>query len=186
MFLFFPTKNLGALGDAGAVVCHDEAVATRVKRLRQYGWDQRRVSVEPGINSRLDELQAAILRVKLLHLDYANAARVLQADRYRTAFKDLPIGLPSLRHGALHTYHLFVLRVNYAERDSFMTHLASRGVGCGIHYPVPVHKMPGFLSSVSLPVSEAIVKEIVSIPLFPGLSIDQQDNVISGVSTFYA
>lgn len=184
-FSFFPTKNLGAIGDAGAVVCHDAAVAARLKRLRQYGWDERRVSAEPGMNSRLDELQAAILRVKLPRLDDANAERAMQADRYRAAFADLPVGLPEVRLGALHSYHLFVLRVRAAERNRLMAHLGNMGVRCGIHYAVPVHKMPGFAAATPLPVTEAVVEEIVSLPLFPGLGIDLQDVVIAGVRTFY-
>ena len=184
-YSFFPTKNLGAIGDAGAVVCHDDTVAARLKRLRQYGWDEKRVSAEPGMNSRLDELQAAILRVKLPHLDAANEERAMQADRYRAAFADLPVGVPSVRPGALHTYHLFVLRVNAVERDRLIAHLADKGVGCGIHYAIPVHKMPGFTGGSPLPVTEAVVEEIVSLPLFPGLGADRQDTVISGVRAFY-
>jgi dTDP-4-amino-4,6-dideoxygalactose transaminase len=184
-FSFFPTKNLGAIGDAGAVVCSNDDVAVRLKRLRQYGWDERRISTEPGMNSRLDELQAAILRVKLAGLDVANVERVKQADRYRTAFADLPVRVPSVRLGALHSYHLFVLRVCASDRDRLIAHLAKSGVGCGIHYPVPVHKMPGFDSGVTLPVTDTVVKEIVSLPLFPGLDVDQQDVVISRIRTFY-
>lgn len=184
-YSFFPTKNLGAIGDAGAIVCRDDVVAVRLKSLRQYGWDEKRVSAEPGMNSRLDELQAAILRVKLPRLDAANLERMYQADRYRAAFADLPVGVPSVRPGALHSYHLFVLRVSADERDRLMAHLANNGVGCGIHYAVPVHKMPAFAAAASLPVTEAVVEEIASLPLFPGLGADQQDSVISGVRTFY-
>lgn len=184
-YSFFPTKNLGAIGDAGAVVCRDSAVAARLKRLRQYGWNEQRMSIEPGMNSRLDELQAAILRVKLPYLDAANAARAAQADRYHAAFADLPLCLPALRPGVQHSYHLFVIRVRAAERSHLIAHLARKGVGCGIHYAVPVHKMPGFAGTTPLPATEAVVDEIVSLPLFPGLSVDRQDFVISGVRTFY-
>ena len=109
----------------------------------------------------------------------------MQADRYRAAFADLPVGVPSVRPGALHTYHLFVLRVNAVERDRLIAHLADKGVGCGIHYAIPVHKMPGFTGGSPLPVTEAVVEEIVSLPLFPGLGADRQDTVISGVRAFY-
>ena len=184
-YSFFPTKNLGAIGDAGAVVCKDDALAARLRRLRQYGWDEKRVSAEPGMNSRLDELQAAILRVKLPRLDAANAERVALADRYQAAFIDLPLIPPSVRPSALHSYHLFVVRVSAVERDNLITHLTSRGVGCGIHYAIPVHKMPGFADATLMPVTDAIIQEILSLPLFPGLAADQQDDVIAGVRSFY-
>jgi len=184
-YSFFPTKNLGAIGDAGAVVCKDDALAARMKRLRQYGWDEKRVSAEPGMNSRLDELQAAILRVKLPLLDAANAKRVELAERYQAAFVDLPVDSPSVRPGALHSYHLFVVRVSAVERDNLITHLNNQGVGCGIHYAVPVHKMPGFACTTPLPVTDAIVQEILSLPLYPGLDADQQDCVIASVRSFY-
>jgi len=184
-FSFFPTKNLGAIGDAGAVVCHSDTIATRLKQLRQYGWDEARISCEPGINSRLDELQAAILCVKLRYLDHANAERVRQAEYYRSAFSDLPVRLPLVRPSILHTYHLFVLQVCAYERDRLMDHLISMGVGCGIHYATPVHKMPGFAGTTSLPVTEDIVGKIISLPLFPGLGAEQQDAVILAVRTFY-
>jgi dTDP-4-amino-4,6-dideoxygalactose transaminase len=184
-YSFFPTKNLGAIGDAGAVVCRDAAVADRLRRLRQYGWDEGRTCVEPGINSRLDEIQAAILRVKLPRLDVNNAERVAQAERYRIGLAGLPIGFPKVRPGALHCYHLFVLRVAAADRDRLIAHMSNRGVVCGIHYAVPVHKMPGFAGSTPLPVTEAIVNEIVSLPLFPGINPEQQDSVIRGLRSFY-
>lgn len=184
-YSFFPTKNLGAIGDAGAVVCHDNEMAERIRRIRQYGWDKDRISVEAGMNSRLDELQAAILRVKLPHLDAANAERAMQAERYWASLSDLPIGLPLVRLGATHSYHLFVLRVKLVERDRLIAHLAKKGVGCGIHYAIPAHQMPGFGSSAVLPVTEAISSEILSLPLFPGLDIHQQNDVISGVRSFY-
>jgi dTDP-4-amino-4,6-dideoxygalactose transaminase len=184
-YSFFPTKNLGAIGDAGAVVCHDNEIAERIMRIRQYGWDKDRISVEAGMNSRLDELQAAILRVKLPHLDAANAERAMQAERYRASLSDLPIGLPLVRIGAMHSYHLFVLRVQSVERDCLIAHLAKQGVGCGIHYAIPAHKMPAFGSSAVLPVTEAISSEILSLPLFPGLDAHQQNDVISGIRSFY-
>lgn len=184
-YSFFPTKNLGAIGDAGAVVCPDPEVAARLKRLRQYGWDEKRISVEPGMNSRLDEIQAAILRVKLSRLDAFNTERAAQAERYRAGLAGLPVGLPHVRAGALHSYHLFVMRVAAADRGEFLTHMAEKGVGCGIHYAVPVHKMPGFAGATSLPVTEAVVDKIVSLPIFPGMSAEQQDAVISGVCSFY-
>jgi|688.fasta_scaffold32835_4 dTDP-4-amino-4,6-dideoxygalactose transaminase len=182
-FSFFPTKNMGAFGDGGAVVCRDPALAARVRRLRQYGWDDNRVSLEPGMNSRLDELQAAILRVKLRHLDADNADRRRQASRYREALTGLPVGLPAERDAALHVYHLFVIRT--LERDRLLQHLKSKGIAAGVHYATPVHIMPGFSDGTRLPLTEQVVNEIISLPLYPGLDEPSQEQVISAIGGFF-
>ncbi|QWD91087.1 DegT/DnrJ/EryC1/StrS aminotransferase family protein [Polynucleobacter sp. MWH-Braz-FAM2G] len=184
-FSFFPTKNLGAFGDAGAVACRNPAIAVRLKRLRQYGWNEERISVESGLNSRLDELQAAILRVKLPRLDANNEERLIQANRYHSAFLKLPVRSPLVRPGALHSYHLFVIRVAACDRDLLVSYLAKKGIKCGIHYATPVHKMPYFASKVALPNTEKIVNEIVSLPLFPGLKLHEQKRVITAVHSFF-
>lgn len=182
-FSFFPTKNMGAFGDGGAVVCSDSKLASRVRRLRQYGWDDNRVSLEPGKNSRLDELQAAVLRVKLRYLDADNTERRQQAAHYRTSLTDLPIELPTERDDALHVFHLFVLRTQY--RDSLMRHLKKKDIFAGIHYPMPIHLMPAFKNESRLPVTERIANEIISLPLFPGLDELAQAKVVSEVSSFF-
>lgn len=182
-FSFFPTKNLGAIGDGGAVTCGDEAIAAKVRRLRQYGWDDRRVSHEIGMNSRLDELQAAILRVKLRYLDEDNLNRRVQASRYRSGLARSPIILPAERHDGQHVYHLFVIRTR--ERDELINYLKRQGIVAGIHYATPVHLMPGFRNGNRLPVTEQIIAEIISLPLYPGLDKSSQLSVISAVRNFF-
>lgn len=182
-FSFFPTKNMGAFGDGGAVVCRDAALATRIRRLRQYGWDDNRVSLERGMNSRLDELQAAILRVKLRYLDADNAERRRQAARYREALAGLPAGLPAERDAALHVYHLYVIRT--PERARLLQHLKLNGIAAGIHYATPVHMMPAFRDGTRLPLTEQIVNEIISLPLYPGLDEPSQARVATAVGSFF-
>lgn len=182
-FSFYPTKNIGAIGDGGAVACRDPALAARIRRLRQYGWDDQQVSLEVGMNSRLDELQAAILRVKLLHLDAENAERRAQAARYRDALGGIAVRMPSERELARHVYHLFVIRA--PERDGLTRHLKQKGIIAGIHYPTPAHLMPAFRDGSRLPVTERIAKEIVSLPLYPGLDISSQAQVVRAVASFF-
>jgi dTDP-4-amino-4,6-dideoxygalactose transaminase len=183
-FSFFPTKNMGAFGDGGAVVCRDTELAARVQRLRQYGWDTDRVSLEPGMNSRLDELQAAILRVKLRYLDGDNAERRHQAGRYRSGLAGLPVSLPAEREGASHVYHLYVVRT--PERDRLLDYLKQHEIIAGVHYTVPVHRMPAFRSDLRLPVTEKIVDEIISLPLYPGLDETAQSRVVSVIQNFFS
>jgi dTDP-4-amino-4,6-dideoxygalactose transaminase len=172
-FSFYPTKNLGALGDGGAVVARDPAVAARVAALRQYGWTRHYISDEVGINSRLDELQAAILRVKLGFLDAANARRQAIARAYDTV---LGARAPHSRKGSEHVYHLYVVRT--PDRDRMQATLRERGVGSGIHYPVPVHLQPAYAGRVPLGPSgcaatERAAAEILSLPLYPELTDEQ-------------
>jgi dTDP-4-amino-4,6-dideoxygalactose transaminase len=182
-FSFFPTKNLGGMGDGGAVVCHDPELAARLRRLRQYGWDESRISREPGMNSRLDEVQAAILRVRLRYLDVDNSLRRQQAARYRGELSGFPVGLPDERDGALHVYHLFVIRT--PDRDALQRHLESSAISPGIHYPVPVHRMPAFDDGSRLLTTEALVREILSLPIFPGLEENSQTQVSTAVRDFF-
>ncbi len=185
-FSFYPTKNLGAYGDGGAVTTPDGALAERVRRLRNGGQGDRYRHVELGINSRLDELQAAILRVKLRRLEPSNAARRANAARYDAALHGvtLPRELPERRH----VYHLYVVR--HARRDALAAHLAAQGVGCLVHYPVPVHLQPAYthlgLKPGSFPETERAADEVLSLPLYPGLAPAQQQHVIEAVNTFTA
>jgi dTDP-4-amino-4,6-dideoxygalactose transaminase len=176
-FSFYPTKNLGALGDGGAVVARTPEVAARVSALRQYGWTRHYISDEVGINSRLDELQAAILRVKLTYLHAANARRQEIARAY-----DAVLGsrAPKRRRGSEHVYHLYVVRVS--ERDRVQTRLRERGVGSGVHYPVPVHLQPAYAGRVALGPSgcvetERASAEVLSLPLYPELTDEQVAHV---------
>jgi dTDP-4-amino-4,6-dideoxygalactose transaminase len=169
-FSFYPTKNLGALGDGGAVATNDAAMAARLRSLREYGWRDRYVSEEPGLNSRLDEMQAAILRVKLRYLDGENARRRELADTYERALQGTELILPRARAGACHVYHQYVIRS--AARDRLRAELDAQGVGTAIHYPVPVHMQPAYRGRVrhgALDCTEAIAHEILSLPMYPEL-----------------
>lgn len=188
-FSFYPTKNLGAIGDGGAVVTNDAALAARLRELRQYGWDDARNSRDAGVNSRLDELQAAVLRAKLPALDDDNARRRAIAERYRQGLEGLPLELPAVRDGAEHVYHLFVVATD--RRDELIAHLRGHGVAAGIHYAVPVHGQPGYLGKVvlpdgDLPATERLVGRILSLPLYPELAGGVVDQVITAVRTFFS
>ena len=182
-FSFYPTKNLGGLGDGGMVVTDDPGVAERARLLRQYGWRDRYVSAVPGWNSRLDELQAAILRVKLAHLDSDNGARQALAGRYAARLAGAGLGLPGSRGDAVHVYHLYVVRD--PRREDLRAHLAGQGIGTGIHYPVPVHLQPAYRGRLgrvgSLPQSERAAAEVLSLPLFPELHADRVEAVAAAV-----
>ena len=170
-FSFYPTKNLGALGDGGAIVTQDPERAARLASLRQYGWRTHYISDEPGVNSRLDEIQAAILREKLVHLDAQNARRSTIA----AAYDEVCGGLqpPARRPGATHVFHQYVLRVQ--DRAVIQARLRELGVGTGIHYPVPVHLQPAYFRRVALgPAgcrqSEIAAAEVMSLPVYPELT----------------
>ena len=184
-FSFYPTKNLGALGDGGAVVTSDAAVAERLRGLRQYGWDAQRISQEDGLNSRLDELQAAVLRVKLRHLDEDNARRRAIAGLYDERLGGLPgVSPPVLRPGSTHVYHQYVVRTS--RRPQFTAHLADRGVRTGIHYPVPAHLHPAYRDVPAGPSglarSEAAAREVVSLPMFPELGVERATRVTEAIA----
>jgi dTDP-4-amino-4,6-dideoxygalactose transaminase len=183
-FSFYPTKNLGAIGDGGMIVTSDAKIATRVRRLRQYGWDEVRETHEAGLNSRLDPLQAAILCAKLPHLDADNMRRVAIAKRYESGLAGLPIATPRQRAGTQHVYHLYV--VTSAQRDRMVAHLCDRQIGCAIHYPVPVHRQPGYaeraiLPRRGLPVTDEICRQVLSLPMYPELSDDNIDEVVASI-----
>jgi dTDP-4-amino-4,6-dideoxygalactose transaminase len=184
-FSCYPTKNLGAIGDAGVITTSDAKIAERLRLLRQYGWRHGQVSEIPGYNSRLDELQAAILRVKLPLLEETNAARRRIAVRYNQAFADLPLTLPTEAPGAEAVSHLYVLRS--PQRDRLKAALADRGIFAGIHYPLPAHKHPAYIDRfpASLPVTERVAGEILSLPMYPELSDDQVERVVEGVRLYH-
>lgn len=183
VFSCYPTKNLGALGDAGIVVTSDPSLADRIRRLRQYGWQERNLSLMPGVNSRLDEVQAAILRVKLRYLDGNNELRRAHASRYGRAFAGLPIAVPSIRRGSTHVFHLYVAQVQ--NRDSFRAKLAGMGIQTAIHYPIPVHQQPAYegrlRTSDDMSVTEQFARCTATLPLFPELSEADIAAVIKGV-----
>ena len=174
-FSFYPTKNLGALGDAGAVVTDDEKLAARVARLRNYGFSERYRNEELGSNSRLDELQAALLREKLRHLDAWNARRVRLAGLYQELLDGAMLQLPGAPAGFEHVWHLYVVRV--AQRERLQQQLLDAGVGTLIHYPIPPHLQAAYrglgLAEGAFPISEAMHREVLSLPLSPHHSEEQ-------------
>jgi len=175
-FSFYPTKNLGALGDAGAVAGMDAALLAQVRLLRQYGWRQRYVSELHGRNSRLDEIQAAILRVRLGRLDAENARRVALASRYLRRLSGAALKLPVTAPGRTHTWHQFVVRT--PARDALKANLEQSGVYCSVLYPVPVHLQPAYGDAAAvLPETERACAEVMSLPLHPGMSDADADRV---------
>jgi dTDP-4-amino-4,6-dideoxygalactose transaminase len=176
-FSFYPTKNLGCYGDGGAVLTNDDQLAARLRRLRQYGHEERYHHLERGINSRLDDVQAAILSVKLESLDECNDARRAIARDYDRRLTGL--SRPKVREGSTHVFHLYVVRCR--RRDEFRAALERRGVGTLIHYPTPVHLQPAYrdlgLREGSLPVAERSAKEVCSLPLFVGMTSAQVERV---------
>ncbi|ULA68730.1 MAG: dTDP-3-amino-3,4,6-trideoxy-alpha-D-glucose transaminase [Nitrospira sp.] len=178
-FSFYPTKNLGALGDGGAVVTNDPALAARTALFREYGWKERYISDMAGTNSRLDELQAAILRVKLRFLEQDNGKRQEVARRYDSILSGSSLVLPRTQPGHTHVYHQYVIRT--PRRDALKQFLARSSVGSLIHYPVPIHLQPayrdGLLAPRGLPQTEQICGEILSLPIHPHLTTDEVNRV---------
>ena len=182
-FSFYPTKNLGAIGDGGIVVTNDNALAEKAKLLREYGWAERFVSHISGWNTRLDEIQAAVLRVKLKYLEEDNAARIRHAETYLSGLDGLDIRLPQKSGEVTHVYHLFVIRVR--ERARVMDQLQSQGIGTAIHYPVPVHRQPAYEKfSHPMPETEKAAGEILSLPMYPELPEADVHRVIDALRKF--
>lgn len=186
-FSFYPTKNLGAFGDGGAVVTRNDELATKLKILRQYGWSSKyHVGHTGGKNSRLDELQAAILRIKLPRLDSWNAARRDIASRYSEAFSNLGFdALPSVDDS--YVAHLYVVRIH--SRDALREFLKSEGVLTEVHYPVPDHKQAAYTQprmSGSMMVTDSSCKHLMTLPCFPGMTDEAVDKVIAAVKRYFA
>lgn len=185
-FSFYPTKNLGAIGDGGIVVTRDGLSAEKARELREYGWSERYVSSRSGLNSRLDELQAAILRIKLKYLDDDNLKRSKIADKYTAHLADTTLRPPLCRPGNSHVYHLYVVRV--LARDKFRSFLASRNIATAIHYPMPVHLQPAYKGRVKLAggllETEIAAEKIVSLPIYPELDNIQVTEIIRACSEF--
>jgi dTDP-4-amino-4,6-dideoxygalactose transaminase len=182
-YSLYPTKNLGALGDGGVLTTDDAALADRIGAIRQYGWKERYISAEVGVNSRLDELQAAILRVKLTALDAGNARRQAIAAAYDAALAGGRLAPPARRTDAGHVFHQYVLRV--PDRGTVMARLRAEGIATAIHYPQPVHLQPAYLGRAALgPAGCAetarAAGEVMSLPMFPELT-DAQVEQVCGV-----
>lgn len=175
-FSFYPTKNLGALGDGGAIATNDASIAARVRMLREYGWAQRYSSDEPGLNSRLDEVQAAILRAKLTRLEASNARRRAIAGDYTAALQSVGASGVVVADGAIHAFHQYA--VCHPRRDEWRAALLRRGVGSAILYPSPIHHQPAYATRVprgygGLETSEAVCREVLCLPVYPQLSSEQ-------------
>jgi len=184
---FFPTKNLGGLGDGGAILTEDDGLASRARLLRVHGDAGNYTHVVLGTNARLDALQAAFLRTKLRRLPEWTEARRALAARYRRGLAGTPVGLPPDPDGARHTYHQFTIRA--PRRDALASRLKERGIATRVYYPLTVPAQPCFRSlgptSGLFPVSEQLTREVLSLPIYPGLAADQVDRVAREVRAFY-
>lgn len=181
-FSFYPSKNLGACGDGGALVTNDAALAQRARQLRNYGQSEKYHHDVPGINSRLDGLQAAVLSTKLPHLDGWNDRRRAVAAAYRDGLGGLPLGLPEEGPATGHVHHLFVVRSR--ERERLRADLTAAGIETGIHYPIPIHQQAAFagvFGAARFPVTEMLASEILSLPMYPEMTSDQVGHVIGQV-----
>ena len=180
-FSFFPSKNLGALGDAGAVVTNDEALAERIRSLRDHGRSSKYLHQEVGFGHRLDALHAAVLSAKLPHLDHNNIRRRQLAARYNDMLAGTDLVLPAADNGTESVYHLYVVRT--PQRDAIIEELRSAGIEAGVHYPVPLHLQPALrsmnLAGGSFPVTEAAADTVLSLPLYPEMTEAQQDYVVN-------
>jgi dTDP-4-amino-4,6-dideoxygalactose transaminase len=186
-FSFYPTKNLGALGDGGAVVTNDPALAARIKRLRNGGQTDRYHHEHPGVNSRLDEIQAAVLRARLPRLVRWTERRRVLAARYRQLLKDISDVDVAPECDPGHVYHLFVIRVRDSRRAALQASLASCGIETLIHYPVPIPRQPALAGAnpADCPVAARACDEVLSLPLHPGLSDADADRVAASVSSAF-
>jgi dTDP-4-amino-4,6-dideoxygalactose transaminase len=193
-FSFFPSKNLGGAGDGGLVTTPDPALAERIRSLRRHGEEATYVHSRVGLNSRLDALQAAILRAKLPHLERWNAQRERNASRYRSLFEaaglvgtDSPLVPPEERPGARHTYHQFVIRAR--RRDELAAHLKAAGIGCAIYYPIPLHLQRCFAHlhhhPGDFPVAETAARSTLALPIYPELTEAMQREVVEAIRRFY-
>lgn len=184
-FSFYPGKNLGALGDAGAVTTKDNELAKTIRALANYGSEEKYVNKYQGLNSRLDEIQAAVLDTKLSHLDTENEIRRAIAKYYIENITNHAIILPQLpEHGKEHVWHLFVIRTT--DRDKLQQHLKDNGIQTLIHYPIPPHKQAAYpqLNGLSLPITEQIHREVISLPISPVLTAEEIQKVVDTVNNY--
>ena len=185
-FSFYPTKNLGGIGDGGLITTSNEQVGMKIKLLREYGWKERYISFIEGHNSRLDELQAAILRVKLKYLENDNERRNEIALQYKVGLGKTDVLIPKVRNKAGHVFHLYVIRTK--KREQLMDFLLNNSINALIHYPLPVHLQPAYQKFVTSPleITEKISHEILSLPIYPELSDEKVNYVIETIKKFKA
>ena len=185
-FSFYPGKNLGALGDAGAMVTNDKELADKVRALGNYGSDYKYHHIFKGNNSRLDEVQAAMLRIKLKNLDRWNAERVRIAERYLNEIDNPLIGLPKVADDCTHVYHIFAVRTD--DRESLEKHLADNGIGTNKHYPIPIHLQEAYkdlqIEKGALPIAEEISSTQLSLPMYYGMKEEEISYVIDKINSW--
>lgn len=179
VFSLYPTKNLGAYGDGGIVVTNDAELAKTVRQLRQYGWSERYRTTRSGVNSRLDEIQAKIVDVKLDYLDEWNERRRELAAVYDDGLAETEVRRPDVRSDSTHVFHQYVVRSS--SRDALSSNLQEKGIQTGIHYPLPNHTQPGYRQPKSLPVTEEVCSQVMSLPLHPYLSEEEVKQVVEEV-----
>ena len=187
-FSFYPTKNLGGVGDGGAIVARDPLICERARRLREYGWVRRYISEETGWNARLDEIQAAVLRVKLRHLKQENSRRRRIAAAYDRALSELPLLLPISHAGSVPVYHQYVVRIS--QRDKLRLFLRRSGVETGIHYPVPIHLQPAYRGRLrvgpgGLDVTERACRQVLSLPIHAHLPLQHALRAARAIMRWY-
>ena len=186
-FSFYPTKNLGALGDGGAIITNDRVLANRLRELRIYGWKERYISQEPGMNTRLDSIQAAILRVKLRYLQTENARRIQIADRYTTVLADCDLKLPRPLSRGQPVFHQYVVRTEL--RDALCEHLREQGIDAAVLYPIPIHQQPAYRGRIktasALPITERAARELLCLPVHPWLNDADVDRIVAAVRSFF-
>ena len=187
-FSFYPGKNLGAYGDAGALTSDDADLLARIRRMRDHGRTTKYEHVEVGYAERIDALQAAILAAKLPHLEAWNEARRRHARSYGELLAGGPVALPVEAAGMRHVYHLYVVR--HPHRDALLDHLKANGIGAGVHYPIPLHRQPAYANlgygDVSLPETERAANEVLSLPMYPELTDEQLHQIATCVRSFDA
>jgi dTDP-4-amino-4,6-dideoxygalactose transaminase len=185
-FSFYPSKNLGAFGDAGAIVTNSDEIAENVRIFRNYGSEKRYYNKVVGANSRLDEMQAGLLRVRLKHLDELAVEKRVICERYLTSLHNDKIELPKVREGATHIWHQFVIKTDY--RDDLISYLEDKGIGTIIHYPIPPHLSEAYkylgLAEGELPITENYANTVLSIPLYNGMTSEEQMYVIKAINEF--
>ena len=185
-FSFYPSKNLGAFGDAGAITTNDDNIAEDVRIFRNYGSEKRYYNKVVGANSRLDEIQAGFLRVRLGHLDELAQEKREICEKYLKELNNKKIELPKIRDGATHIWHQFVIKSDY--RDKLIDYLDDKNIGTIIHYPIPPHLSEAYqylgLREGTLPVTEKFAKTVLSIPLYNGMTKEEQDRVIEAINSF--
>ena len=187
-FSFYPTKNMGGYGDGGMIVTNDNKICKACKQIRNYGFEDRYITVQPGINSRLDEIQCAFLSVKLKYIDDYNNKRVELAQYYTEKLSGIPaLKLPCIANERRHIFHLYV--INTDRRDELQNYLKDSGIGTLIHYPVPLHLQQAYIylgyKAGDFPQSEKACSNILSLPLYPSLDRVDQDKVIDSIRKFF-